>query len=109
MELVQVWYVMNWRHSPISFIMTAMFQIRYQSGKVLRGILLALGDQRVRVAIQGSDDVAEYRLMSQRWVSEDCEVVTMVFDADDLPQVEEEFPEGIVLTGFDRPVAPRIM
>jgi hypothetical protein len=89
--------------------MYSMLQIRYQSGKVLRGILLALGDQRVRVAIQGSDDVAEYRLISERWVSEDCEVVTMVFDEADLPKAEAEFPDGIVLTGFDRPVARRIM
>ncbi len=53
-----------------------MLRIRYRNGKVLQGILLALGDQNVRVAVKDSDDVAEYRLVSQRWVSEDCELVT---------------------------------
>jgi hypothetical protein len=86
-----------------------MLQIQYQSGKVLSGVLLAMGDQRVRVAIKGSDDVAEYRLISQRWVSEDCEVVSMSFAPEEFTGVDEEWPDGIVLSGFDRPVAPRIM
>ena len=47
-----------------------MLRIRYANGTVMQGILLALGDQKIRVALKGSDDVAEYRLINQRWVSE---------------------------------------
>lgn len=69
-----------------------------------------MGDQRVRVAIQGSDDAAEYRLISQRWVSEDCEIVTMeLADEAFAAGEDEEFLEGIMPTGFERPVASRIM
>ena len=56
-----------------------MLLIRYNNGRILEGALLALGDQKIRVALKDSDDVTEYRLVSQRWVSEDCEVVTMSF------------------------------
>ena len=54
-----------------------MLRIRYRNGKMLQGMLLALGDQKVRVALKDSDDVAEYRLFKRCWISEDCEVVTM--------------------------------
>lgn len=86
-----------------------MLRIRYSNGKVLQGILLALGDQKVRVAVKGSDDVAEYRLLNQQWVSEDCEIVTMEFGEVAPPAVWDEFPDSMVASGFDRPVAPRIM
>jgi len=87
-----------------------VLKIRYSDGKVLQGILLALGDQRIRVAVKGSDDVAEYRLVNQHWVSEDCEVVIMEFADGECPlMAAEEFAEGIVASGFDRPVAPHIM
>jgi hypothetical protein len=56
-----------------------MIFVRYKSGRTLQGILLALGDQSIRLAIQGSDDAAVYRLVSGQWVSEDCEVVTFDF------------------------------
>lgn len=85
-----------------------MLRIRYSNGKVLQGILLALGDQKVRVAVKDSDDVAEYRLVNRHWISEDCEVVTMEFGDEGLP-AGDTFSENIVPTGFDRPVAPHIM
>jgi len=85
-----------------------MLRIRYSNGTVLQGILLALGDQKVRVAVKGSDEVAEYRLIRQRWVSEDCEVVTMEF-GDEAVVNDDVFTESMMHTGFDRPVAPHIM
>jgi hypothetical protein len=88
-----------------------MLLIRYSDGKILQGALLALGDQKIRVALKGSDDVTEYRLVSQRWVSEDCEVVTMDLGDEEPSVVEEEgeFLDSTMLTGFERPLAPRIM
>ena len=87
-----------------------MLLIRYNNGTVLQGALLALGDHNIRVALKDSDDVTEYRLVNQRWVSEDCEVVTMSFEHEESSVVaEDEFPESMMLTGFDRPVARLIM
>ena len=77
---------------------------------VLYGALLALGDHKIRVALKDSDDVTEYRLVNQRWVSEDCEVVTMSFEHEESAIAEQdEFPESMMLTGFERPVARHIM
>lgn len=53
--------------------------IRYSDGRILAGILLALTGGSMRVAIKDEDDVAEYRLLSGRWISEDCEPVTFEF------------------------------
>ena len=88
--------------------MGSMLRIRYRNGNVLQGILLALDDQKVRVALMGSDDVAEYRLVSHHWVSEDCEVVTVECGDEGLP-AGSVFHESMRPTGFDRPVAPHIM
>ncbi|HXA53187.1 MAG TPA: hypothetical protein VNV86_22875 [Candidatus Acidoferrum sp.] len=85
-----------------------MLRIRYANGTVMQGVLLALGDQKIRVALKGSDDVAEYRLVNQRWVSEDCEVVNVGFGEEPFP-FDEAMPENMVASGFDRPVARHIM
>jgi hypothetical protein len=85
-----------------------MLRIRYATGTVMQGVLLALGDQKIRVALKGSDDVAEYRLVNQRWVSEDCEVVTVEFGEEEYP-FDEAIPDNMVASGFDRPVARHIM
>ena len=53
--------------------------IRYSDGRILAGILLALAGSSMRVALKDEDDVAEYRLLSGRWISEDCEPVTFEF------------------------------
>ena len=53
--------------------------IKYRNGTRLQGILVALGDQLIRVAIKDADDAAIFRLVSGVWVSEDCEVVTFEF------------------------------
>ena len=83
--------------------------IHYTNGTVRQGVLLALGDQKIRVALQGSDDVDEYRLFNQHWISEDCEVVTMSFTEVASPATEEEFLDPMLASGFDRPVASRLM
>ena len=58
-----------------------MIYIKYRNGIRLRGVLMAMTQDTLRVAIQGADDAAIYRLISGVWVSEDCEVVTFEFDA----------------------------
>jgi hypothetical protein len=64
-----------------------MLSIYYTNGRTLQGIALAVGDRMVRVAVKDSDDAVEYRLIRQVWVSEDCEVVRIVF-AERLAPVE---------------------
>jgi hypothetical protein len=87
-----------------------VLRIRYSNGTITHGILLALGDQRVRVALKGSDDVVEYRLVNQHWISEECDVVSMTFvDSEESVEVQEDFADNMVASGFDRPVAPHIM
>ena len=78
-----------------------MLRIRNRNGMVLQGILLALEDQKVRVAVNGSDDVVEYRLVSQHWISEDCEVVTLEFGDEGLP-LGSTFADTMVPAGLDR-------
>ena len=56
-----------------------MIYIHYNNGRVLQGVVLAFGDRLVRVAVRGYDDTSEFRLINQVWVSEDCEVVRIVF------------------------------
>ncbi|MBS1857893.1 MAG: hypothetical protein JST11_21170 [Acidobacteria bacterium] len=86
-----------------------MLNIRYSNRKVLQGILLAIGDQKIRVAIKDSDDVAEYRLISNRWVSEDCEVVVIDVEADSVVLQGQELPENLLTGMLERPVVSRIM
>ncbi len=56
-----------------------MISIHYSNGRSLQGIVLAFGDRLMRVAVKGSDDTVEFRLVNQVWVSEDCEVVKLEF------------------------------
>ena len=66
-----------------------MICIHYNNGRVLHGVVLAFGDRLVRVAVKGSDDALEFRLVNQVWVSEDCEIVKLEF-ADRVAPVESE-------------------
>jgi hypothetical protein len=52
-----------------------MICIHYNDGRVLQGVVLASADRVLRAAIKDSDDAVEFRMVSQVWVSEDCEVV----------------------------------
>jgi hypothetical protein len=88
-------------------MMRAMLRIRY-TDKVLQGILVAIGDQRIRVALKDAEDITEYRLVNQHWISEDCEVVTISAGDSETGLKFDEFPD-MMPSGFDRPVAPLIM
>ena len=85
-----------------------MIFVRYKNGKKLQGILLALGDQSIRVAIQGEDDAVQFRLVRGVWVSEDCELVTFEF-AEIAAQDQTDVPEAIIAAEFGAPVVQRIM
>lgn len=86
-----------------------MIFVRYKSGKTLQGILLAIGDQSIRVAIKGSEDAAVYRLVRGYWVSEDCEIVNFEFADEEFAQDEADIPEPIFSTRFERPTLQRVM
>ena len=86
-----------------------MLLIRYRNNTVLHGVLLAFGDQRIRVALQGSDDVAEYRFINHRWVSEDCELVEIGFSANGSPAVKGESLDCIMPNGLRRLAAQLVM
>ncbi|HJZ97952.1 MAG TPA: hypothetical protein VKE70_15685 [Candidatus Solibacter sp.] len=87
-----------------------MILVKYKNGRVLRGIALSLGDHKIRVAIQGSDDAVEYRMVSGAWISEDCEVVSFEFADRDLASEDaREMPETIFPNEFHAPALPLIM
>jgi len=56
-----------------------MMLVRNASGKKHPGVILALTGNVMRVALRDSDDVEEYRLVNQTWVSTQCEPVTFEF------------------------------
>jgi hypothetical protein len=56
-----------------------MIVIQHSDGSSQEGILLSLQGDTVRIAGKGSDDVLEFRLMHNKWISEDCDVVTFAF------------------------------
>ena len=82
-----------------------MICIHYSNGRVLQGIVMAFGDRRVRVAVKGSDDAVEFRLVNQVWVSEDCEVVKMDFAEPVAPVAGLEADLLETLFRFDLPPA----
>jgi hypothetical protein len=56
-----------------------MLLVRNNSGKTQPAVILALTGTIMRVALQDSDDVEEYRLVQQTWVNATCEPVTFEF------------------------------
>jgi hypothetical protein len=86
-----------------------MIYVEYQNGKRLQGVLLALGGQWIRVAIQGSEDAVEYRLISGQWISEDCEVVTFKFNESGLSGGDLRELPPMFAGETDVTSAPRIM
>ena len=84
-----------------------MISIMYSNGRALQGVVLAFGDQVVRVALKDSDDAAEYRLINGVWVSEDCEVVR--FEFLDGRVADTSCDEGVLESLFPAPsLAPRL-
>lgn len=53
--------------------------IHHKDGRVLAGILLSLKGSHMRVAVKDADDVAEFRLVNEVWISECCAPVTFEF------------------------------
>ncbi|HUB77424.1 MAG TPA: hypothetical protein VMB03_01440 [Bryobacteraceae bacterium] len=56
-----------------------MMLVRNASGKKQQGVILALTGGTMRVALKDSDDVEEYRLLNETWISTQCEPVTFEF------------------------------
>jgi hypothetical protein len=56
-----------------------MMLIRQSNGGARPAVILALAGDMLRVALKDNDDVAEYRLIKQSWISEDYEPVTFEF------------------------------
>jgi hypothetical protein len=56
-----------------------MMFVTTSSGSKHPAVILALTGGMIRVALKDSDDVEEYRLVNQTWVSSQCEPVTFEF------------------------------
>jgi hypothetical protein len=54
--------------------------ITYSDGRAVEAALLKRTNESMRVAIEGSDDVTEFRNINGRWVSEDCEPASIEFE-----------------------------
>ena len=54
-------------------------KIRYADGRAVEGVTLARTANTMRVALQGCDDVAEFINIHGRWISEDCEPVSVEY------------------------------
>jgi hypothetical protein len=53
--------------------------ITYWNGQTIKAALVARTDNRMRVALEGADDVTEFTQINGTWVSEDCEAVRIEF------------------------------
>jgi hypothetical protein len=53
--------------------------ITYLNGRTTEGILLSRNPKAMRVALKGSDDVAEFASVNGAWISEDSECVQVRF------------------------------
>jgi len=58
---------------------TTMMLVRNSSGSRRPAVILALTGGVMRVALKGGEDVEEYRLLNETWVSTQCEPVTFEF------------------------------
>ena len=87
-----------------------MLFVKYKNGRRLQGILLALGDQLVRVAIKGADDSVTFRLVNGVWVSEDCEAVTFEFAENGFPAHEvSDFRDTVFANPIESAEVQRVM
>lgn len=55
--------------------------IRYQNGHTAEAMLLSRSETNMRVMLRNSDDVTELNLVLGKWVTEDCEPVSVEFAA----------------------------
>jgi len=56
-----------------------MMIVRVADGTKRAAVILALTGRIMRVALKETDDVTEYKLVNQTWITEDCEPVTFEF------------------------------
>ncbi|HEX3747371.1 MAG TPA: hypothetical protein VHW09_25720 [Bryobacteraceae bacterium] len=56
-----------------------MMLVKNANGSKQPAVILALNGAVLRVALKDGDDVEEYRLVGQTWVSTQCEPVTFEF------------------------------
>jgi hypothetical protein len=68
-----------------------LMQIRYADGRVRDGIMLTFKGSVARLAIKDDDDVAEFHLVQDQWISEDCEAVAF----DYLPAMLPSMPAPV--------------
>jgi hypothetical protein len=54
-------------------------RVSYGDGASRDGLVLALNGARLRIAFQGADDPAEFRLVGESWLAEDGRAVTFAF------------------------------
>ena len=73
-----------------------MMLVRDSSGAKQSAVILALNGPVMRVALKDTDDVEEYRLINDTWVSAHCEPVTF------------EFPLGIFEAIGIMPPGPKV-
>ena len=78
-----------------------MLSIRFGDFFVLRGILLSLSRDTIRVALEDCGDAAEFRRVENRWISEDGESVEIEWQS----ETEDESDLFPLTPRLDRPVA----
>ena len=54
--------------------------ITYANGETIEGFILTCNDRVMRVALKGSDDVAEFASVNDAWISEDGEPVQVWYE-----------------------------
>ena len=68
--------------------------IHYKDGASRSGLIVGLKGGIMRVALAGSDDLLEFRLVDDTWVSDECEIVS--FDFPPGISQHEEFRAAVV-------------
>src|SRR6202171_5450625 len=53
--------------------------IKYANGTKMEAVIVTRGENTIRVAVEGGDDVVEFTDVNGTWVSEDCEPVQIEF------------------------------
>lgn len=101
-ESAYKWYKQPFPLSRKGFMINSMLYIRVGQFFVLRGILLSLSGDSIRVALEECGDAAEYRRVANGWVSESGETVEIEWQS--APQSEQsEMP--IIPAAVERSIA----
>lgn len=67
--------------------------ITYADGAVQEAVLLSLNDGKMRAAIDGAEDAAEFVNVNGAWISDDCEVVRVEFSWERIGRRSEKVSE----------------